>query len=644
MTRWPLRSRREWTELRELRYIIGGPQGGGLETTSEILSWAFARSGYGVISDREYFSNIKGRHSYIHATVSGAEVPYHLSYPVDVIAAMDAESVFSHIGDIRDGGYLIYNSDEGQSRFNAIPSMERELRDRLAAFMKAESLDGTLASVVKYLSDARRVNAIGLSYRDLLDQLQKKESVEAAQASRYISTILSGAMAALSGVSRESIEFSMRRRFRQDEIYRANMTMFDIVSSLVESKHGSPLKLEGSTLSLRKMLVASGNDTVAMAKAVAGLRFQSYYPITPAADESFTLEEYERLAGDGPTMLVYQLEDELAVINAAIGAALAGVRSAAATSGPGFDLMVEGLGWAGMNEVPVVVTYYQRGGPSTGQPTRGAQSDLLSSVFASHGEYPRVVLASGDHVEAFYDTIDAFNYAEQFQVPVIHLVDKFLANTIATFPIPDLSSVKINRGAVIKEKVPGYKRFDFTYPVSPRAPLGTNVMWYTGDEHDEYGHISEDSENRVKIMEKRMGKLEVMEKEIPEERRYSYFGDERPDLILVGWGFVKGVATKAVSELRASGKKVGYLHIRTFVPFPSRTIGSVAKDVGADRLVAVEHNYEAQAAVLTAANTGITIGKKIVKFTGRPMYANELEEAVMRVMKGENRVVLEYGA
>ncbi len=320
-----------------------------------------------------------------------------------------------------------------------------------------------------------------------------------------------------------------------------------------------------------------------------------------------------------------------------------------ATSGPGFDLMVEGLGWAGHNEVPVVVTYYQRGGgPSTGQPTRGGdQSDLLSSVFASHGEYPRIVLASGDHEEAFYDAIDAFNYAETYQVPVIHLVDKFLANTIATIPMPNLDNVRITRGVLAPKGLKEYKRFDLSSPISPRAFLGEYVMWYTGDEHDEYGHINEDPVNRVRMMNKRMSKLDIIDREIPEERRYAYFGPERPDVLLVGWGgFVKGTAVKAIEELNEEGGvRVGYYHIRMFIPFPRNSLTKFANEVGAGNLVAVEHNYMAQAAKLVAMNTGVMINKSIVKYTGRPMYVHELVNAVKNVLRGgSTREVVSYGA
>jgi 2-oxoglutarate ferredoxin oxidoreductase subunit alpha len=629
--------------MNELRYILGGPQGGGLETLSELLSWAYAHAGYGVISDREYFSNIKGRHSYVHATVSAVELPRHLTYPVDIVAAMDAETVFTHFDDLRDGGYIIYNSDDDNVSFTSIPSMERDLRERLTSEFKELGVDGTVKSVVKYLQSNRKVRVVGLSFKELLMEIERREGIVPSQASRYISTILAGAVAAITGINEEDLDYSLKRRFVREDLYRHNRAMANIVIEAVKGQFGSELKLDKPSVKVSGVLVASGNDVIAMAKIVAGVRFQAYYPITPAADESFTLEEYEALGGEG-SIMVFQTEDELAAINAAIGAALTGARSSVATSGPGFDLMVEGLGWAGQNEVPVVVTYYQRGGPSTGQPTRGGQSDLLSSVFASHGEYPRIVLASGDHEEAFYDAIDAFNYAETYQVPVIHLVDKFLANTIATIPLPNLDGIRIVRGKLAPKGLTEYKRFDLSSVISPRAFLGDYVMWYSGDEHDEYGHIDEDPINRIRMFDKRMKKLDLIEKEIPEERRYSYFGSERPDIVIVGWGFVKGVALKAIEELSGEGIKASYYHIRMFIPFPRESVTKIAGEVGVDKLVAVEHNYQAQASRLVAMNTGITVDKSVVKYTGRPIYVHELVNAIKNIMRGSVREVLSYGA
>ncbi|MGC9209415.1 MAG: 2-oxoacid:ferredoxin oxidoreductase subunit alpha [Nitrososphaeria archaeon] len=629
--------------MKSLNYLLGGPQGGGLETSSQVLSWAFAKSGYGVISDREYYSNIVGRHSYIHARVDGEELPKDLQYPVKLVGAMDAESVFTHFQDLDQGSYLIYNSDLSSVRLSQIPSVEPEVAEVILRRLNSLGVDQSLGSLIAYLKD-HGVTSVGLSFRDLLSELQKRAQVVAAQASRYISTIIIGATAALVGIDPEAVKFGLQRRFRSGPVLEHNTLFSELVSDRVKSSFGSPLRLDPPSASFGRMMIVSGNDIVAIGKIVGGLRMQTYYPITPAADESFTLEEHERLGDTGVgSLALFQTEDELAAVNAAIGAALTGARVAAATSGPGFDLMVEGLGWAGMNETPVVITYYQRGGPSTGQPTRGGQSDLLSTVFASHGEYPRVVLASGDHEEAFWDAIDALNYSEMFQTPVIHLVDKFLANTIRSVQLPDLSKVKIERGSIVSEPEKGYKRFSMESPVSPRAFLGTAIMWYTGDEHNEEGHISEEPENRRRIMEKRMGKLEVIERTIPEERRVNVFGDESPDVVLYGWGFVKGAALGAIKMLRERGVKAMYVHVRSFVPYPRETVKSLYAKYS-DVIIDVEHNITGQAAVLASTYANVEIRNYILKYTGRPIYSTELVDAVLRVMKGERRVVLEYGA
>jgi len=629
--------------MKSLNYLLGGPQGGGLETSSQVLSWAFAKSGYGVISDREYYSNIVGRHSYIHAKADSEELPKDLQYPVKLLGAMDAESVFTHFTDLDSGAYVIYNSDLNSTRLSQIPSVEPEVGEKILKILKKLNIEQDLGSLVNYLKN-NGVNVVGLSYRDLLSELQKKTNIVAAQASRYISTIIIGASAALVGIDPEAVKYGLTRRFKSGPVLEHNLTFSEIVSEIVSSNFGSPLKLDPPRGNFGRLMIVSGNDIVAMGKVVGGLRMQTYYPITPAADESFTLEEHERLgeAGIG-SLTVFQLEDELAAVNAAIGASLTGTRVAAATSGPGFDLMVEGLGWAGMNEAPVVITYYQRGGPSTGQPTRGGQSDLLSSVFASHGEYPRMVLASGDHEEAFWDAIDALNYAEVYQIPVIHLVDKFLANTIRSVAFPDLSKAYINRGKIVQEPGKDYKRFSFESPVSPRAFLGKTLVWYTGDEHNEEGHISEEPENRIKIMNKRMEKLELIEQEVPEERRVSIYGDESPDVVLYGWGFVKGAALGAIKMLKEEGVKAMYVHIRAFIPFPKNTVKNIYSKYK-DVMIDVEHNYLGQAAVLASAFANVEIKKHILKYTGRPIYSNELKNAVMRILKGSEKEVLEYGA
>ena len=174
---------------------------------------------------------------------------------------------------------------------------------------------------------------------------------------------------------------------------------------------------------------------------------QPYYPITPATDESYFLESNQKINSPKPgSVIVVQTEDEICAIGMAVGSALTGCRTATCTSGPGFSLMTETLGWAGINETPVVITLYQRSGPSTGLPTRHGQDDLMCAVHAGHGEFPRLVYASGDVEESFYDTAKCFNYAEHYQLPVIHMMDKYIASSVCTCPRFEPERVNIDRG------------------------------------------------------------------------------------------------------------------------------------------------------------------------------------------------------
>jgi 2-oxoglutarate ferredoxin oxidoreductase subunit alpha len=318
--------------------------------------------------------------------------------------------------------------------------------------------------------------------------------------------------------------------------------------------------------------------------------------------------------------------------------------------------MVEGLGWAGMNEVPLVITHYQRGGPATGQPTRHEQGDLKFILSAAHGEFPRIVLCSGDMEESFYDAIRIFNYAERFQMPSIHLIDKGLANNSMTISPPKGDLVPIQRGKLIQGDHQGngngepYRRFAFTEDgVSPRAVLGMPGyrFWNTGDEHDEMGHIEEDPDNRVKMMTKRMTKLETAAKEIPEEEKVNFFrsSKKQADVTIVSWGSPKGPILDAMKLLEKDGIGVEFLQIRLVSPFPTETVKQ--KLVGAKLVVGIEQNYSGQMAAVIAEKTMIDVKNKIVKFNGRPMSRDEIYQSVKQVVSNpeqNRRVVLTHGA
>ena len=648
----------EGEPLTEAYLLIGGPQGAGLETSAQVLSAAYAYTGYGVIANREYHSNIIGRHSYVAFTVAADSLPRHYSYPFHVAAFMDAESVFTHYSDLGPGSVLVYDTGVERTRIDQVVSMRHDTRSRLLREYRERGIEPTVQGVVSYLR-SQGVRVAGLDYKALLSRLQERYGVPRGLVRRYLSAIVAGAVAGLTGLEPEALRQGFSYRFRgRERLVEPNMYIAGLAAGEAREKAGTVIRLAEPSLGHEEFFVVSGNDVVAMAKVVGGVRFQSYYPITPAQDESFYLESHERLAADGEelgSVVVLQTEDELAAIAAAIGASLAGARASTATSGPGYDLMVEGLSWAWINEVPLLLTLYQRAGPSTGLPTRGSQEDLFAALFAAHGGVPRIVIASGDHEEAFHDTIKALNLAERYQVPVIHLLDKFLANSVVTLPPPRLEGLEIDRGKYVPRYTGEgpYKRFSLEEgPISPRAPIGGAVAWYTGDEHDEYGHITEEPETRMAMVEKRMAKIELADREIPEkgERARLYPTELKPseiELLIVGWGTVKGVALRAVEELQGRGVNAAYLHLRYFTPFPAKYVYALIKGVktSGGTVVAVEHNQQAQAARIIEMNTGLVLTKSIVKYTGRPIYLRELLDALERIRKGETeRVVLRFGA
>jgi len=627
----------------DILLIIGGPQGSGLETSAIVLTRAFAEGGYTVVADREYHSNIKGKHSYTHMRIS-VRNKKSLKYPVDIVVAMDAETVFTHFQDVSKGGYFIVDENISGKVLLKIASMEFETKKRLEMELKKLGITGDhVKSILNYLED-NGVNVLSLNYLNFLKEISQKYELNLLTASRYLSAIAVDVITALTSIEEEYVFNSIKIRLAgKEEIIKHNIELIGNVVKAIKDKVGSPLKLVKPSPRHSEVMVVTGNDIVAMGKIVGGLRLQTYYLITPAADESFYLESKEVLKIGSKILggiVVFQTEDEIAAIVSAIGGALAGARTATATSGPGFSLMVEGLGWAGITETPVVITYYQRGGPSTGMPTRGAQSDLFFTMFSGHGEFSKIVLASGDHLEAFYDAVDAFNFAEKYQLPVIHLIDKFLANSTSTVSLPDFSKIFIDRGKIVKGKA-GYKRFDKNDTITLRAFLGSNtIMWYTGNEHDEYGHVSENPINRIEMYEKRIKKLEIADREIPVERRVKLYGYGGSRMLLVGWRSVKGPVLDAIERL--GDRDVSYLHIRMFSPFPKDYIKNILEQ--STILVAVEHSYDTQIAKLVKLFTGIEIKNAIVKYTGRPIYENEMVHAISKIFSERvEKVVLSYG-
>jgi 2-oxoglutarate/2-oxoacid ferredoxin oxidoreductase subunit alpha len=650
----------------DFSWMIGGVQGSGVDTSANVFARAAAAGGLSVFGKREYYSNIKGEHSYFQVRVSKEEIRSHVD-TVDMLATFEEETIFRHALEVRPEGAIIYDPDQETKRLDQVPTIEAQVKASLAAELSKAGLSADIRGILE-LARRRGVHVYPVPYNDLLKAVGSKfGETSLSTLQRMLNVLAVAASFALMSYPADLVKDAVRKQFKsKPKVGEMNAEAVGSAYTFINEKYAGsfayklePIKMEAVRLFVR------GNSTVAMAKELAGCRFQTYYPITPASDESEFLEGHSEMELDGSpqaaevaamkvkgNIVVVQSEDEIAAVTMAIGGGIAGVRSATSTSGPGFSLMAEGLGYAGMNEVPVVVTLYSRGGPSTGLPTRHEQGDLRFALHAGHGEFPRLVLASGDLEEVFYDTVRAFNYSERYQTPVIHLVDKALANSDATMPMFEVNKVKIERGLFVKgpitDAVNGeFQRFSHTSNgISPRPPVGTKgaVYWHTGDEHDELGHISEDPTNRNFMMEKRMGKIELADKEIPMEEKLNFYGPEGAEITVVSWGSTKGAILDAMEWLKEDGVSVNFLQLRLINPFPTEKVTEILSK--AKKIVGVEMNYSGQLVGIIRERTCIPIEQLVTKYNGRPMSSEEIYAALMSIHEGKapKKMVLTRGA
>jgi 2-oxoglutarate/2-oxoacid ferredoxin oxidoreductase subunit alpha len=554
----------------DINIMVGGEAGQGVQAAGFIIAKALARYGLSVFADQDYESRVRGGHNFFRIRASDGEVGA-ISEDVDILLALDRQSIDLHQREVSSDGVIIFDPDKTKNvgpdeRLLALPLERMALeaaKNKQAANVVAV---GAAMSLLGY--DSASLQSLVLDYFGALQTGQ----ADAAAAARG---------------------------------YEASKAGF---------KRG--LGRQDSPAVARKRMVLNGNEAVALGALAAGCKFVSAYPMTP----STTIMEYIAGKADELGTVVVQPEDEISAINMIIGAAYAGVRSMTATSGGGFCLMVEGLGLAGMTETPIVVVDGQRAGPAIGLPTRTEQGDLLFALHASHGDFPRAVMAPANVEDAFWLTVKAFNLADEYQVPVIILTDQYLASSYATVDRFDLSKVQIRRGQPLSEadpsKLESYKRYEITASgISPRAfpRQSTALVVADSDEHNEEGHLIEDAETRTAMMLKRQRKLEGLKKEMSGPRTH---GPPQADITLIGWGSTLGALREAVDMAAQHTLSVNLVHFAEIWPFPTEAVLTALR--GARRTFTVENNAAAQFAQLLRAETGHRVSGSILKFDGRP--------------------------
>src|SRR5687768_6770723 len=547
--------------------MIGGPQGSGINASAEVFAKACSRAGLRVYANIEYHSNIMGKHSFYRVRVDEEDVRSYRDQ-TDILVALDHESLAGdgdhrrwgthkgHLHEVSAGGGVIYDAEIGFDQTGARPGIQYFPVPFMEIIKKALEEVGKGEQARRY-EVMKNVVALGSSLALCEFPLELVEEVIIGQ---------------FKGTRSEVGQLNVR----------AARLAFDHVRENFDAK-SFPYRLQPHR-EPKARLLAKGYEIMAIAKLKAGCHFQTYYPISPATDESVYLERQQR----DYDLLVVQCEDEISSINMAVGAAHMGVRAATATSGPGFALMVEGIGFAAITEAPgPVVVMYQRGGPSTGLPTRQEQGDLQFALHPAQGDFPHIVTAPGDLRETYQDVFSAFNWAERYQMPIIVMSDKKLASVYTTIDKLELKYDKIDRGerftgtewTAVDAKGPNdtanghngnakhgdgnvkeYLRYALTKDgISPRSRPGIagGRFWVTSDEHDPDGHITEGVEMRMAMMHKRMGKLELFRKAIPQDQQFALHGPADAELTVVAWGSTKGTILDAIRALEAQGKKIG---------------------------------------------------------------------------------------
>jgi 2-oxoglutarate ferredoxin oxidoreductase subunit alpha len=574
--------------MNDLNILVGGEAGQGVQSVGSALAKVLVRGGYEVFADQDFESRIRGGHSFTRVRASREPVAAALE-PIDVLIALNADTIDLHRKQLQPGGTLLYDRVKtGAKISDAVTALDIPL-EKIAVDTSGNVL------MINTVAAGASLGLLDYDF-DLLAEVLRQEY------SRHGNQVVEANINA----GRAGYDYAMQHR---PGAFKMRL------------KAGKPMG---------KMLL-TGNEALALGALAAGCKFVAGYPMTPTTPILEFLADKGREFG----LHVIQAEDEISAANMVVGAAYTGVRAMTATSGGGFCLMTEALSLAGMTETPMVVVLGQRTGPAIGLPTRTEQGELLFALHAGHGEFPRAILAPADAEGAFWAAVKAFNLAEKYQTPVIILTDHELGNSSYTMKKPDLSRVSVERGDILTdeqaEKTMDYKRYAFTKSgISPRAfpGQGKALVVADSDEHNESGHIIEDGDARRKMMDKRMRKQLGISREIkgPFVRHR-----DNPKYNLIGWGSTLGAILEAASQLEDLGINACVVHLSELWPFPAESLGKAL--AGLAKNIVIESNYTGQLEKLIRSETGIAADGHIHKYDGRAFTAEYIVSALEKEIK-----------
>lgn len=560
--------------MEDLNIVICGAAGQGIKTVEKLLSRMFGITGHFVFSTKEYMSRVRGGSNSTDLRVSGGPVRCPVER-VDMLIALDRA---------------------------AVEHMKERIGPDTVVVADRESLE----------------TREDLSARSVPVAL--KELAGEAGAEVYSNTVAAGVAAGAARLNRETCEEVVKEFFKEhgEEVVSGNLEAFgkgcDSGKELELRRRVIPGDTDGQ-------LLLSGGTAVGLGALAGGLRFICSYPMSPSTAVLVFLAKNARRFG----LVVEQAEDEISAVNMGLGAWYTGARSMVTTSGGGLALMSEGISLSGMVETPLVLHVAQRPGPATGLPTRTAQEDLELVLHAGHGEFPRIILAPGTLQEAFALTARAFMLAEKHQVPVFILTDQYLMDSF--YNVPGLSLEGISTERFISEAEHGYERYALEEGTpSPMAVPGSGggLVCLDSDEHDRAGHITEDLALRVKMVDRRLGKM----RGIAEDALEPEVTGEGPNLI-VCWGSTGNACMEAASILRRDDLTV----LRVSQPYPlSEKVAEAMKK--AEMVITVEGNATGQFARLLRDLTGVTPDGEILRYDGLPFRADTLAEDLASLLEG----------
>lgn len=567
--------------MNSFNWKIGGHAGEGIMVTGLILSKALTRAGLNIFDYIEYPSLIRGGHNTYQIHASEKDVFSQIK-PVDILVALNKKTVILHQKELKDSSLVIYDPDE----------------------FKVDDIK----------------NKVGHYLAVPLIELAKKAGGKAIMAN----TVALGTTSYLLGLDLKILKKVVADIFsaKKQEIIKLNQKALEEGYQFTKN---IPFKFKILKIQERpnNNIVLTGNEAISLGAVAGGLQFFCAYPMTPSTSILHNLADWAKKEG----FVVKHAEDEISVVNMAIGASFAGARAMVGTSGGGFALMNETLSLSGVTETPLVIINAQRPGPALGMPTWSAQGDMLYSIYAGHDEFPRIILAPGDVREAFKLSKLSLELAEKFQVPVILLTDKYLSESHASCSA--FKAIHRHKRYEFAEKLSSsddfFKRYRFNEKgASPRSLPGQSGGLHICNsyEHDEFGLATEDTEMRTKMMDKRLKKIKAINQTVPKQL---IFGPKSAKVSLISWGSSKGPVLQALKEL----KDVNFLHLSWLWPFPDKQVEEFISN--AKKIICLEGNATAQLASLIRQQTGIEIKNKFLKYDGRPFYPEEIKEEIKKL-------------